>query len=282
MTKMLTDVAIRKINLRKGDQRILRDSRTPGLALRACGPIRRTFYVFHRINGRQKRTKLGRYPAMTIAQARIAALETINAPASERPQLTFEDLAERFMIEYAQPRLRGARDIDRQLRRYVIPVLGNRSVGEITKADARSLLAGIEKPGAARLVRAWTTRVFNWGMEQDLCDGNPFDKIRDLVPSVARSRVLTDVELVRVWRTAESFPYPQGPLVHLLVLTAARRGELMTASWSWLHGDTIEVPASHYKTKTAHLVVLSDLARDIIERMPRVGDHMFSVSGEVR
>ena len=54
----------------------------------------------------------------------------------------------------------------------------------------------------------------------------------------------------------------------------------MNARWDWLHGDTIEVPATHYKTKTAHLVVLSPLACDIIEHMPRVGDYMFSITGE--
>lgn len=278
---MMTDVQIKNIRLAKGQQRVLRDERTPGLALRACGPLRRTWYFFHRVNGKQKRAKLGTYPKMKIKEARLAAHEIINASPNDVENLKFKDLVDRFMREYASPRLRGAEGIRNAMERHVLPAWGERRVAEITKADAREMLDEVRAPGAARGVRSWTTRILNWGMEQDLVERNPLDKIRDRVPNVSRERVLTDDELRAVWKVADGIGYPFGPLTQLLILTASRRGELIDAKRSWVNGETVEVPASYYKTKRQHLIVLSSLAQQIVEGLPQVSDSdlLFTTTG---
>ena len=193
---MLTDGQIERLNLRKGQQRVLRDGTVPGLALRACGPYRRTWYFFHRPqpNAKQIRKRLGTFPSLNVTDARIAALGVIKRP-QHASTLTFGELSDRFIRDYAEPRLRGAQEIRRMLDRHVLPLWSERIAADITKNDARELLAAVERPGAQRRVRSWTTRIFNWSIEQDLADRNPLEKLKDLVSAVARERVLTDDEL---------------------------------------------------------------------------------------
>lgn len=276
---MITDGQIERLKLKKGQQRVLRDGNIPGLALRVCGPIRRTWYFFYRPQpkAKQVRKKLGTYPSLSINDARMAALTVIGNP-HQTSKLTFGELANRFITEYAEPRLRGAQEIRRMLDRHVIPTWGNRIASEITKSDARELLAQIKRPGAQRAVRSWTTRVFNWSMEQDLAERNPLEKLKDVTPAASRERVLTDDELRAVWHAAESIGYPFGTLTQLLILTGSRRGELLAAQDSWVQDDWIEIPASHYKTKRPHLIMLSDMAKCIVSELDGDG-LLFTTTG---
>ena len=275
---MLTDGQIERLNLRKGQKRVFRDGTIPGLALRACGPYRRTWYFFYRPqpHAKQIRKRLGAFPSLNVNDARIAALGVIKRP-QHASTLTFGELSDRFIREYAEPRLRGAQEIRRMLDRHVLPLWGKRIAADITKTDARELLAAVERPGAQRRVRSWTTRIFNWSMEQDMVDRNPLEKLKDPTPAVARERVLTDDELMAVWHAAEGYPF--GPLTRLLILTGARRGELIAADRSWVQDNFIEMPSSYYKTKRTHLIVLSPMAKSIVAALPNEG-LLFTTTGE--
>jgi hypothetical protein len=53
----------------------------------------------------------------------------------------------------------------------------------------------------------------------------------------ARERTLEDHELRAVWRTASAFPYPYGPLVRFLLLTAVRLREASEMTRNELSAD---------------------------------------------
>ena len=52
-----------------------------------------------------------------------------------------------------------------------------------------------------------------------------------------RQRVLSDDEVVALWRAAGRLGYPAGPFYRLLLLTGVRLNELADAKWSELHPD---------------------------------------------
>jgi integrase len=54
------------------------------------------------------------------------------------------------------------------------------------------------------------------------------------------------------------------------ILTAARSGEVRGAKWSEISGNTWSIPADRMKAGTAHTVPLSDQARQILKKTPRV------------
>jgi integrase len=83
----------------------------------------------------------------------------------------------------------------------------------------------------------------------------------------ARDRVLTDNELVAIWRAAEAADSKMfSSLVRLLILTGQRREEVAGIAWAELSPDrqVWTVPASRAKNGKDHLVPLSAAARDLL------------------
>jgi integrase len=98
----------------------------------------------------------------------------------------------------------------------------------------------------------------------------------------ARSRVLDDSELRRVWQTAERSGL-FGDLVRFLLLTAARRNEAAGLRRSELSpdGKTWILPAARCKSKHDVIIPLSAAAQSITAARPQLagGDHLFSTTG---
>jgi integrase len=84
------------------------DSKTPGLLVRITSTGTKTFTVYRRVKGRPQRIKLGRYPNMTIEQARRGAQKMLSQiaegvdPVAERRQaqaksITLADVFEVYL-----------------------------------------------------------------------------------------------------------------------------------------------------------------------------------------
>ena len=76
-----------------------------------------------------------------------------------------------------------------------------------------------------------------------------------------------------------------GPLIRLLLLTGQRRGEVAGLLWSELQdfdGDCPlwEIPGHRTKNKHAHLVPLSPTVCRVPSALPRVGDLVFTTTGD--
>src|SRR3546814_704656 len=91
---------------------------------------------------------------------------------------------------------------------------------------------------------------------------------------VPRERNLSMDELRRVWDAAGDMGYPFGPMYRLLILTGQRRSEVAELELPWIDVEhrAVEIPASRYKTKRAHVYPLSAPAWAIIEALPRWND----------
>src|SRR5262249_47614813 len=98
-----------------------------------------------------------------------------------------------------------------------------------------------------------------------------------------RQRVLSDRELVALWRAACRMRYPHGPMLKLLLLTGARHKELAGARWGEidLTNKVWTVPPERFKSNAMHIVPLVGAAVEIIERLPRFQktDFLFTLSG---
>ena len=95
-----------------GKRDIYHDLKTPGLQLRVTGV--KTFFVNKRIKGGDpERITLGRYPELTIEQARRKAIEIIHDIAEgknpaevkrgKKAELTFSDLFNEYLERHSKP-----------------------------------------------------------------------------------------------------------------------------------------------------------------------------------
>jgi integrase len=103
-------------------------------------------------------------------------------------------------------------------------------------------------------------------------------KPRDL----ARSNVLSDDQLRRIWTTAETYPGPFGAYLRFTLLTATRRSESAGLHRSELSddGQTWTIPGSRYKNGYDTVIPLSRAAQQIIRQQPVLGGgYIFSADG---
>jgi integrase len=97
-----------------------------------------------------------------------------------------------------------------------------------------------------------------------------------------RDRVLSDDEIVALWKAADADGEPFGSIIKLLVLTGQRRGEIAGMRRDELNMDKRlwSLPGARTKNKLPHTVPLSDQVLAVIGSVTEIaGDFVFSVSG---
>ena len=134
---------------------------------------------------------------------------------------------------------RDVATVKRIMAREVLPFIGEMQIEAVRKRD---LIAVIDRvadraPIRANRVLAHTKRLFRWAAARDLIEVNPAANIEKPSAERARDRVLSDAELVAVWRAAQRLGGPFGAGIKLLMLTGARFSEIFEARWSEVHGD---------------------------------------------
>ncbi len=261
------------------------DESLPGFGVRVSPQGDKTFFVMFRVNGQRRRLTLGKYPVITIADARRAARKALGQvaaghdPAGERPQPPAKaylvgQLIEDYLERYARPRKRSWREDERLLRRDVQPRWEDRPAGEIKRGDVRALLETILARGApiaANRTRAVIGKMFAWAVDQDLLDSNPCTGLKRVAPEQRRDRVLTEKEIHLLWWALEAEDPSIRDAMRLLLLTAQRSSEVKGIRQEQIQGDLWTVPSSITKNKRTHLVPLSRQVLAVLDERRAAG-----------
>ena len=81
---------------------------------------------------------------------------------------------------------------------------------------------------------------------------------------------------MKFWQAAAELGYPFRDLYRLLLLTGVRLREAAHAKWTEIELDNAWViPPERFKSGTRHRVPLSSTAMQIIDELPRCGEHLF-------
>ncbi len=281
--KAFTDVMLRRLKPRPTRYDLF-DAALRGLGLRVAPTGTKSWFVMRRISGRMKRVTLGRYPDLSLSDARLRAGPVLSSMADGSlpvPQdvPTFEMVFEDWMRR-DQDGNRSSFGVRRALTVDALPSLGRKSIDTITRADILKILDGIVDRGApihANRVRAYLRRMFNWAVERGIIESSPVNGIPAQAKENDRDRVLTLEELRTVWAAATKMGYPFGPMFQLLILTGQRRQEVAGAEWPEFDFKECNwtLPAAKAKNAKMHFVHLSPTAVDILTSMPRIDDSPF-------
>lgn len=220
------------------------DSKTPGLQLRVTETGAKTFSLYRRIKGGQpERITLGKFPAMTVEQARKQAA-IINASIAEganpaeakrahRGELTFGQM----FTEYEERHGAKKRSwkTDESINKNHLQPLAAKKLSVITKADVSRILSDLEKAGKAGAtvnnVRALISTVFNRAIEWGYATHSPIvgTKTRS---KVKRDRFLQSDELPRFFESLGAEPNETlRDYIMLALLTGIRRTNLLEMQW---------------------------------------------------
>jgi integrase len=291
LKKHLTAASVERIKPpRQGTIEIF-DLGYPGLALRVGHGGAKSFEVFYRTKGKLKRESLGRWPAISLGEARETwrktreAIAKGQAPAREGTKTSMAALFESVVEDWLKrDQSRNKPSHQYQVARVVeadlLPAWRGRPIDQITKRDVVALLDSISDrgPSMARRVQSYINRFFGWCVERDILAVDPTASMTRVGTHTSRDRVLSDAELKAVWGATHSIGL-FGTVTRLLILTGARREEITQLRWSEIDGDTIRLEGARTKTGEPHDIPLSAPARKLLAELPRIGDYVVTLSG---
>ena len=288
---MLTDLQVRKLRPKPHERYEVWDARLPGFGIRISPSGTKSFILVYRHKARPRRMTLGRYHVVSLADARGRAIEALADLARgvdpqtrkivQRNSNRFDDVVRLFVRTYCQQHNRAStrRETERLLVARFVTKWGARELGEISKADVLKVLDEAVDQGrlsAANHALATIRLFFNWCVARGLIDVNPCARLKMPAKPRSRDRVLTDEEIVRVWKAASAMGYPFGTITQLLLLTAQRRNEITSLRWSDLDlaAGQLSIPAHLTKNGVAHVLPLPPAVMEIFKGIPRVSDEL--------
>ena len=225
------------------------DAKTPGLCVCITAHGLRTLYVYKRLGGKPTRYRLGRFPELTIEQARKLTAEVVvesargRNPQTERRaarrEMTLAELFAFWIEDYAIPRKKTWREDARLYEKFLSP-WADRRLSAIGKRDVEGLHAriGVESgPYQANrvleLLRAAYTRARK---KLDWQGVNPAEDV-DAFPEKSRDRYLLPDELPRFFKALEAEPPLTRDFFAMCLYTAARRANVQAMRWGEIQGD---------------------------------------------
>jgi integrase len=256
------------------------------LRRRADGGLLRTWTAQYRANGRTRRVTVGSADKLTPAQAREAARKLLarvalgHDPQAEREAKraqaarTFRSVVEAYLAAKA-PELRPV-----SLRITMLYLTGPYfrplhaiGIGDISHADIAARLSAIIRTHSshtAAAARRAVSALFRWATEEGWVQANPVIGTRKPAEARPRDRVLTNAELVAIWRACGDDD-DHGRIVRLLILLGSRRQEIGGMAWSELDLDAgaWTLPKERSKNGHAHIITLPPAALAIIASVPR-------------
>lgn len=254
------------------------------LEVRPSGSKTYTFRYFDE-GGRRKQIKIGGYADIPFDSARRKAKKLrAEAVLGEDPAALkkakkavplYRELAEQH-IDYAKTTLRRPSNVEAVINNHLLPRWGNHRLDEIKATDiAKWLAEQIDRgmaPATVEKNRVTLNRSFELAQQWNLpgAERNPVRGVPRRKFSNARERYLTSEEAARLLDAVGKSENPQlKAIVGLLILTGARKMELLKAKWEHVNLERRAWYIPTTKTGKPRHVPLSQQALDIIKGLPR-------------
>ena len=215
---------------------------------------------------------------------------------AKRDAPRMNDLFERYLTDHARPHKKASsvKDDERQIRENLGPALGKMKVAEVKRVDIIDYhKSRAATPYAANRALALLSKAFNlaelWGWRED--GSNPCRLVRKYA-EVKRKRFLSPAEMaalgaafaqaeqdgfialppregVRAARKVVSVLPAAIAVIRLLILTGARKSEILNLQWDWvdMEGGRLSLPDSKTGEKT---IPLGAAALAVLQAIPRV------------
>lgn len=291
-------------NLPKPDKgwKYYQDEKTPALSV-GIGPSGvKTFILYKRINDKPERVKLGRYPEMTIEQARKKAMELHGQIAAgenpadlkreKRNEMTLKELFDLYIERYARPH--GVRTVDDMCRNFDVylgkldaprkkhgrePVKppgsvdwSSRKISSITHQEIskfhRELGMKTGKSIANRMVELLRATFNRCKDDLKVIDiQNPAAGIKPF-QEIERDRFLQGEEIPRFFEALQTESEQNRDYFLLSLLTGARKSNVLAMRWDQisLEQERWRIPEQDSKNGKAMFIPLTHAALEILKR----------------
>lgn len=236
-------------------------------------------------NGKQRTRTYGRYPGMTLAQARAAHVQAKSAPADEAtatPSLkvvpSFKAVAEQW-LKIKLPSLSNGKhqgQVAGTLERFAFPAIGSLPIDQIPRTKLVEVVQAVQKGGrveTAHRVAGRIAAVFDYAQDVGYIESHGAGGlVRVLQPRKVKKPMasIPPCEAGALLAAIDSYEEPVTRLgLQLLALTFVRVGEMRGMRWGELREDGAVwvVPEDRMKAGLPHVVPLSQQARAMLEQL---------------
>ena len=253
-----------------------------GLECRASGG-KSYFQRYFDQHGRQRQVTIAGYAEVKFEDAKKLAQKIRSEavlggdPAGKKETKKavpfYRELAEQHLTHAASYQ-RSYDSTRRIIHNHVLPRWGKSRLDEIKQQDVTAWLMEKRQSGLApatvEKIRIMFSRSFELARQWQLFDGNPVKYVPRVKFNNARERYLKSDEANALRLACECSSNPQlKHIVGLLLLTGARKSELLKAKWSDVDLEKRTWTLNMTKNGRGRHVPLSQAAMDIIGQLPR-------------
>jgi integrase len=251
-----------------------------GLAIEVLPSGKLSWIYRFRTEGKPGKVAIGRYPIMSLKQARQKRDELAQvvaqgrSPAREKQlaktalaeDTTVYDFGERYFKEIVQRDCKDARPNRRYLDREIYPTIGQKAIRDVTVADVERLVFRKRdggQPASAGQIRNLLKRMFDYALARGVVTVNPAASIpmRYITQARPRTRALSPQEIRIYLHTlyGANIRRQFKLALHIILLTLVRKGEMGFARWEHVDFDAREwhIPPENSKTGKPHIVYMS-------------------------
>ncbi len=292
MAQRITDKLVKDLVPPATGNRITYDDKIKGFGVRITAAGTKGFIFNYRVKGnrRERRYTIGGYPAPWTVQGARKKADALKRDVdngkdpmgdlhAERGAPTMADLTDRYLKDHAVKK-RSERDDKSIISNIVTPGLGRLKVADVRYADIDRLHRKMKAtPYRANRTVSLLSKMFSLAIKWDMRTDNPAKGI-ERYPEEKRERFLSTDEIQRLSAALADQPNQTAAnAVRLLMLTGARRGEVLSATWDQfdLAGGVWTKPSAHTKQRKEHRVPLSAPAIQLLTEIAETtdGDHVF-------
>lgn len=290
-------------NLKPQEKRYsVKDKLNNGLFIEVKESGVKSWHYRYSLDGKQDRLVFGRYPDLSLKDARQLRDESASmvakgiSPKKEknRPQsILLKEYGERYLNEVIMKERKNPYNMILCLNNDIYPMIGHIALDQISVDDIRRVIWRKKDQGydaSANQVRGLLKRMFDYAMTLGLVPHNPVLAIptRHIFKAVPRNRYLSTSEIRTYYTTLlNSRIYRPRKLGLLLsLLTLVRKSELLRAKWE--HIDFKQriwlIPETKADSTTGHsremVVYMSDQVIEIFRELKTIaGDEPYVFVG---
>jgi integrase len=279
--RQLTELFVQRVKREAAAYNVW-DTYQRGLVLRVQPSGKRAWKAVYRHHGRPRWYHLGDARSIGLSDARkLAGRIAFQVAEGRDPQVerraqrmagTFQELAKRYVEDYAKRKNKSWQQADALVRRYLVPKWGNLQASAISRADVRAAVGKIAAPILANQVLAAASAIFAWAVRQEVCASNPVRGI-ERNDTRSRDRVLSDSEVPQLWDAFGNIGPVRGAALKTILLTGQRPGEVSQMRREHIEDGWWEMPGEPVaksrwpgtKNGQTHRVYLSAPVRAIID-----------------
>jgi integrase len=250
----------------------------------------------YRFEGKEKLFALGKYPEISLLDARQrrdearrqlahgidpGAVRKAQKQASIQETETFEVIAREWHARFTSTWTEGhAETIMSRLERDLFPWIGKRPIAEIKAPELLAVLRRVESRGAlesAHRIRTICGQVFRYAVATGRAERDPAADLKGALPQPQekhRAAITDPKKIGALLRAIDG--YEGGFIVKCALkfapLVFVRPGELRHAEWEEINLENAEwnIPGSKMKMREPHLVPLPKQAIDILNELKKL------------